>query len=113
MTFYSVDEIRAATPLGTLLNQEKTWVDAEGTAWLLEEMDPRHRLNVLNLLTRSRASLAMREAIEHLAGPLAARGDIAAADEADYLAERDVDEWFNRLPLIRRLRALCDVEEPF
>lgn len=113
MTFYSVDEIRAATPLTTLLHQAETWTDAAGTTWRLEEMDPRHRLNVLNLLTRNRASLEMREAIEQLGGPLAARGDVAAADEADCLADRDVDEWFNRLPLVRQLRALCNVEEPF
>lgn len=86
--------------------QDKTWTDGTGRTWELEDMEPRHQRNVLAFLWRHRERLEFMDAMDSLFGPMAPRGEMAAAEIDAGIAERTPEEFLDGCPLVIRLREL-------
>lgn len=76
-----------------LLFQDKIWMDVNRRKHSLEDMDPGHRRNVLRLLERKSVELFIHNDPPHFDGAV-------------------VEDWFERLPLIRKLREYEDALTP-
>lgn len=88
------------------LDQAETWTSNDGREQRIEEMDPRHRRNVINWLVRNAEGLKAGEEMLMCTGPQPS-GD-AACDafdgELSRLMEMDAQDWLDAKPLMRRLR---------
>lgn len=94
-----------------ILQQSERWKDKQGNVWLLAEMTPRHRRNLLAFLRRNASGIAFRDALIAITGPFAPRGEMASEDFGDYLEERDPDEWLNSTPLVARLAEMVALDD--
>lgn len=93
---------------------DKSWTDAEGKYWRLEEMDPRHRRNVLRFV-RERALIyyAANEIREELFDDYMPEETYVTEDQmARFLPielglgrhkESDAKAWLEETPLVKRL----------
>ena len=91
-----------------MLDQNKVWIDGQGVTHELKTMDPMHRDNVLAWLERRVDSLKAGYEFRLLMGPQP--GGDAASDcfdaAMDELMDMSDEEWFEELPLVRKLRKL-------
>lgn len=82
-----------------LLGQQVWWMTGDKNAVRLDDMSPRHRVNLLGFLRRNAMSY---QTSEWLSGVFA-----NAPDEiADAAAEEDPQHWLGRQELVRRLKKL-------
>ncbi|MEW6470910.1 MAG: hypothetical protein AB1679_01450 [Actinomycetota bacterium] len=92
-----------------LIEQDRIWKTREGRVLLVEELEPRHRANVLTMLGR-RAPGLYREWIREFLdeGVTYAQLVDAGVVTGDPGGSRpiDIEGWFESQPLIRRLRQL-------
>lgn len=92
-----------------LIEQDRVWKTREGRVVLVEDLEPRHRTNVLAMLERRAASLHQEWIQEFLdEGVTYAQLVDAGVVTADPGSNRSIDtqRWFESQPLIRRLRQL-------
>lgn len=94
-----------------VLAQDQRWKTKDGSVIELTAMTVSHRRNLLAFLRRNAAKLEFRDGMIALTGPMAPRGEMAAEDLGDYLADRDPDEWLNSTPLVQRLAQLVAADE--
>lgn len=93
-----------------LIEQDRIWKTREGRVVLVEDLEPRHRANVLAMLERQAPGLHREWVQEFLDegvtySQLADIG-VVTADPSGRLPATDVHRWFEAQPLIRRLRWL-------
>lgn len=93
-----------------LIEQDRIWKTREGRVLLVEDLEPRHRANVLAMLERHAPALHQEWVLEFLDegvtnGQLADAG-IVKADPAGGYPPLDTQRWFAAQPLVRRLRRL-------
>jgi hypothetical protein len=95
-----------------LLEQDTVWWTGDGRVMPIEAMDFRHRAKVLRFLERTASELYSSWVEEFLAEGLA-YDDLAVIgvhEPDDATLDHDPDEveaWFSRQPLVRRLRQLA------
>jgi hypothetical protein len=96
-----------------VLHQDERWKDGEGNVWLLDEMKPSHRANLLRFLRRRAQSLAFNDSLIMLTGPMAPGGD-GAMDAAEAYADEMWDDpagWLEGTKLVTRLRDLVSEDD--
>ena len=93
-----------------LLEQDAVWRTSDGRIVEVEAMDPGHRANVVRMLERMAGDLycdRLAEVVENLRYRELA---VVRARELEPFfsgqPERRVRDWFERQPLVRRLRTL-------
>lgn len=97
------------------LFQMKEWSDASGQVWLLEQMENRHRRNVLAWLRRRSEQLALQFALDELASPFSPDPDSMASDDFEdylhWLCDHH-EQWLEQTPLVQRLLQLSPDPSP-
>lgn len=92
-----------------LIEQDRVWKTREGRVILVEDLEPRHRMNVLTMLERRAPSLHQEwiqefldEGVTH--AQLIGAGVVTAVPGTNQFI--NTQRWFESQPLIRRLRQL-------
>lgn len=93
-----------------LIEQDRVWKTSDGRVVLVEELEPRHRSNVLAMLER-RAPGLYREWVQEFLDEGVTYAQLAdvgvvTGDPATGCRLIDTHRWFEAQPLIRRLRQL-------
>jgi hypothetical protein len=102
------DELDRGPGIFELLDQNKVWVSADGRVTPLEEMNVRHRRNLILWLVKNAHSIKFRYELYLTSGP-GPSGEMACdAYEQGMQALMDIpdDIWINETKLMRRLRKL-------
>lgn len=85
--------------------QDRVWIDQTGKEWRLEEMEPRHRANLIAWMERHAFAFHDRECSRMALGPRP-QGDMAQYEfdrSFDELLDTDPLEWLRSTPLYQRL----------
>lgn len=96
-----------------LLQQDEVWVDAKGQEHRLEDMDWKHRSNLIPFLRRSAKELYLASFFRASHSDLMMIEDpsdgVASAQDrlmAPFYHHPDPEDWLERTPLMRRLTEL-------
>jgi hypothetical protein len=93
-----------------LIEQDRIWKTREGRVVLVEDLEPRHRANVLAMLERRAPDLHGEWIQEFLAEGVTYQQlvevGVVTADPSGRSGSDGARRWFEAQPLIRRLRQL-------
>lgn len=105
--------IRYNPNLQANLHQNEVWQDRSGNIWLIPEMATSHIENLLGWLERRKLQLKLGADFGMTFGPLPSGEAACDAFESAHqeLLEATADDWFDNLPLVRKLRAVLAERE--